>query len=327
MCFYERPDKKNSMDESGLLPQSVEFAKTRAAELQSYLQTLLKHPLAVTSPVLQFFLTLPDIGSIWPDVSHSTMTRLSAMGSKAVSQLGEKTTKVTENFESLQLEDDPELAGLMSSEELRLAAIQKHVPPVSLLVKEIMPEHSSLKMALGMESSKCSKNMKALDSDLSSALQILSSSSLRDGRQSKRLSQQLASLFNPFWTEYKQLGNVRSAIEDRKNALMKKHRAQYRADYNAARLMREQTGLLTQGRMDELKRLEDDTKRSEDFVNICEEDAEEVGDILKSEVMRLSKERRRQYLESMKGMVKNWRECCDERTKLWEGAKKLMEEK
>merc|ERR1712232_212708 len=99
-----------------------------------------------------------------------------------------------------------------------------------------------------------------------------------------------------------------SAFQDRKQILFKKYRAKYRADYNAARLVREKTNLMTMGKMEELYRLEEDTQRSEEFVNICEGETQEIGEVLKSEVLRLSQQRRHAYLNNVKEMASKWRE-------------------
>lgn len=325
--IHKRPDKKNNVDESSLLPQSPKFAKLRAIELQKYLTAITTHPYAATAPPLQFFLTVPDIGSIWPDVSDSTMTRLSALGSKAVVQLGEKTTKVyTEKYDAVNLEDDAEIIALVNSEELRLQAIEKTIPSASLLIKELMVEHADIQLALGMEASKCSKNVKAMDNDVAVPLNVLSSSILRDGRLSKRTSLSLESLLAPYWREYRGVENTRSAMNDRKNALLKLYRAKSKSDYNAAKLLRDQTSLLSSGKMDELKRLEDETQRSDEFVSVCEGEVQEVGDVLKGEVRRLSEVRRREFSASLKQMATEWNQCCAERKKVWESAKQLMEE-
>ena len=324
-----RPDKKTSGDDSSLLPQTPQFAKLRATQLEKYLTSLTKHPYASIAQPLQLFLTVQHLGSIWPDVSDSTMTRLSAIGTKAVASIGEKTSMVVSAkdmyYEPDNLEDDAEMLALTNSEELRLKAFEKNVPNISHLIKTLLLEHASLKLGLGMEASKCCNNLKSLDSDLTAPLNLLSSSILRDGRSSKRLSLQLTATLNRFWIEYKVVENTRSAIADRKNSLQKLYRAKGRADYCAAKLLREQTALLSSGKMAQLKKLEDDAKRSDDFVSLCDEEAQEIGKILKGEVARLSKIRRCELLSGLEKLAVEWRNCCTERHKVWESAKKIME--
>lgn len=324
-----RPEKTNTLDESRNATQSPKFAQNRAIELENYLNTLASHPYASIAPPLHFFLTIPEIGAIWHDVSESTMTRLSAIGSKAVLQFGEKTTKavkLVDTLDVLSLEEDPEMIALFNSESLRLDALEKNIPTTSFLVKTTMYEYAELLLALGMEASKCSKNVKVLDMSLSLPFHVLAASLLRDGRVSKRTCVQLAKLLTPYLNEHKRIANVRSAMEDRKKALIKLYRAKSNADYCASKLLREQTKLLSAGKMEQLNKLEDDTQRSDEFVSICEGEVQDVGDILKEEVARVSDIRRRGFLEGLKGLATEWRECAGERKKLWEGAKKLMKE-
>merc|ERR1719343_852372 len=79
--------------EDGSLTQSHSFAISRAHELQLYLQKLIMHPLVGPSQPLKIFLTLyDDIGTFWPEVSSSALTKLTAVTSKKAAKLKENTT-------------------------------------------------------------------------------------------------------------------------------------------------------------------------------------------------------------------------------------------
>ena len=74
------PDKhKLRAIEEGTSAQSLEFAQARCEEMQTYLTQLIGHPILTNAEPLTTFLTLQDdIGTTWPEVSSSAVTRLKA---------------------------------------------------------------------------------------------------------------------------------------------------------------------------------------------------------------------------------------------------------
>lgn len=330
-----RPDKKNSIEETALQAQSQKFAITRAKELEEYLSLLISHPYASLSPPLQTFLGfVANLGLEWPEVSNSTLTRLSTLGASAVVKLGEQAMKATASLNTekngsadvgtFPLEDDPQLLALQDSEFLRLKTVEDAMPNIAHLPDALM-QASEIELALGMESSKFAKQFKKIDTDVSLPMEILGANLLRSGRMSKRLSSDLNAILSPFTMELKMVDNSRAALMDRSSALEKLHSAKSKSDLAAAHLMRESSLLQALNKTVELAKLEMEARRTDEIVTTCDKEVEEVGQVLLNEVSRLGVNRRAEWTQSLKATVSQLKICCGERAKVWESAKQAME--
>ena len=91
--FSPRPDKHATRAlEEASTQQSAEFAVQRAAELEVYLNQLIKHPYAFSTHTLRLFLSLQDdLGTAWPEVSNNAFTRLANAGVGAAVKVSEQT--------------------------------------------------------------------------------------------------------------------------------------------------------------------------------------------------------------------------------------------
>lgn len=333
-----RPGKKNTFEEAGLVSQSSEFADTRSHELQLYMSSLAQHPYASSSVALHVFLTQPDIGGVWKELSDRAFTRLGAMGNLAAKVITEKTSMVFDatigsdavdeivaGFNSsglLGADDTPEyvrmLPSAITSEKLRLANVSESLPKIINLEK-ITKETNETKLALGMEANKCSKHIKRLDPDISIILDTLSAGFLRDGRCSKRSSIQLASQYQIFETEYKCVDNVKAAISDYISAQQKLIKAKNKADEASAHLLREQTFLLTSQQLELLDKMEKNVERCDEYSKKCQEEVWQVGKVLMEEIHRVDFAKRKNWILAVQAMAKEFKESCEERTKIWEG--------
>ena len=78
--------------EEGTATQSEEFAVQRSRDIEVYLSKCASHPVVGRCEALRTFLSLQDdLGTAWPEVSSSSVTRVSSMFS------GMDVKKVREN--------------------------------------------------------------------------------------------------------------------------------------------------------------------------------------------------------------------------------------
>ena len=130
------PDKhKLRAVEEGSSVQTYEFAVARCGDLASYLNGLVKHPALCSSAPLATFLTLTDdIGTSWPEVSSSMMTRLK----ESVATVDIKQKIKAANVGDVT-EDDPSMGDLINTEKGKLSVILQAVPKLenaTILMKE-----------------------------------------------------------------------------------------------------------------------------------------------------------------------------------------------
>ena len=308
------------MEETGAL-QSKEFADQRAAEMESYLNSLASHPYAGGSNALRLFLALQDdMGTAWPEVSSNALTRITAVTANKTNALTEKTVPAAMNHTHIAndaLEDDAVLLALSGSEGLRMGAVIQAVPKLEGSIT-LMREHGECAGAVGMELSKLSKEVEATDRDLGVPIDVLSQGLLRYARRQKRLSVELGAALIPFVSQYKLCKNEKLAFADRKVALQRRLKERGRADQRAQRLMMQQHQLHSQGQLGQLERMERDASVSDEMANDAVHSCERVAQVLKDEVNRIAYERRSEWSKSMKVLASSLKESCSEQRAIWE---------
>ncbi|KAL3917551.1 MAG: hypothetical protein SGILL_004660, partial [Bacillariaceae sp.] len=307
-----RPDKHVSRAlEEASTQQSAEFAVQRAKELEQYLNQLARHPAAGQSQVLRLFLGLQDdIGTAWAEVSSNALTRLGAVGAGVSMKVAESTSLTAASAPAHEWEEDAELLGLVSSENLRLGAVSQAVPKMEGSVV-LTREQGDASGALGMELSKAAK----IDPDFK-FFEVLSNGSLRHGRRTKRLALELSAAMESFLQQYKLVRYEKMAMSDRRAAIQKKAKERGRADMY---LTQQQSHLQYngQGHMNAIH------MDSQALHAVGE--ADEIGLRLKSEIHRVAISRRTEWNASMKTIASSMKEACSERIAIWESTLESFE--
>ena len=153
------PDKHSSRAmEEGHITQSFEFAQTRAGEISQYLQLLVAHPVTNSSQALKTFLTLQDdIGTAWPEVSTSTITRLTASASSSASSALSSTSSTLSSMNRNELTDsDPRMLSAVSDQLEIVTAIQQAVPKLESAAVHFR-EHSEVMGIVGERAKYCER--------------------------------------------------------------------------------------------------------------------------------------------------------------------------
>ena len=291
----------------------------RCAELQTYLNHIAHHPIAGTSPCLRLFLALQDdMGTAWPEVSSNAITRLGAVGNLATTSLD--THKMPWENPQDMLEDNAELLALASSEGLRMGAVIQAVPKLEGAIT-LLREYGESAGAVGIELGKWSKQVEsASDRDLSVPIEVLSGGLLRGSRRHKRLVTELAAAMNSFVTQYKLCRYEKLAFQDRRAALIKRSKDRGKADQRAQRLMIQQRSQI----YPQLSNMERDAAVSDEMAVDAVTQCEQIGAILKSEVNRISFDRRTEWSKSMKVICSAMKEAATEQVSIWEGTKDIF---
>jgi hypothetical protein len=312
-----RPDKHAIRAiEEATTQQSAEFAVQRAKELEQYLNQLAKHPAAGQCQALRLFLGLQDdIGTAWAECSSNALTRLGAVGAGVSMKVAETTNLTSASAPAHEWEEDAELLGLCSSENLRLGAVSQAVPKLEGAVI-LLREQGDASGALGMELSKASK---MLDMDFKMC-DVLSTGLLRQGRRTKRLALEMSAAMESFLHQYKLVRYEKMAMHDRRQALQKKAKERGRADSRAFYLSQQQNHLQLNGHLSQLNQLEQNAIHMDSGAIDVVGEAEEIGARLKSEIHRVSITRRTEWNTSMKTVASSMKEACSERAAIWESS-------
>eukprot|EP00980_Cylindrotheca_fusiformis_P016254 scaffold4829_cov129-Cylindrotheca_fusiformis.AAC.14 len=315
-----RPDKHATRAlEEASTQQSAEFAMQRAREMESYLNSLALHPIAGQAQELRLFLGLQDdIGTAWSEVSNNAFTRLGAMGAGMTMKVAESTSAVSGSGHDW--EENAELLGLCSSENLRMGGVVTAVPKMEGTAA-LMREQGDAAGAVGMELSKVSKiseDMRVCD--------ILSNGLLRHGRRTKRLALELSAAMESFLEQYKTVRYERMAMQDRRAALQRKFKERGRADSRAMYLAQQQRQLQSAGQFGQLNSLEQSAVLSDDFALGAVGEADEIGARLKSEINRIAVQRRTEWNASMKSIARSMKEACSERHAIWQSTLDAFQE-
>jgi len=321
-----RPDKHTTraLDEASAR-QSTQFALQRARELETYLNALRLHPLAGQSPTLRLFLTLPDhIGAAWPEVSSSIFTRITEVGTTTAVKLSESTAAVMSelNNESQIMagEDNSELLGLASAEGMRIGSVLQAVPKIEGFVT-ITGEQGERMSVSGLEIQKLVNNVMAQDREFSAPFEALSTGLLRSGRRTSRLAVELGAAAQAFTLQYKLCRYERMAFADRRSALVRRQDARRAADKYAQKLVVQQHSLQSMGRYGMMGGMGREAHMSEEVAADAVNDAEEIGQILRCEVGRITDMRKRDWSMSLRVIAANMREAHGERVAIWESCR------
>ena len=327
--------------------QSADFALQRSAELQVFLNELVHHPICYKSPVLRLFLALQDdLGIAWGECSGNALTRLANAGVGAAMKVSESSAASKLPWQSTPDdigggEDNAELLALQSAESIRMGMVQQAVPKLEGAVT-LLREHAELSGATGMELSRLVKELQTSDIELAQPFDIISAGLLRSGRRSKRLAIELAAAIHSYQHHYKMCRYEKFAFQDRKNALQRRHKERMKADQRAAQLIMHQRNMYNTGYNPNIPQnpyqpqppmpppqqqmgypygdrvLAHEAVNADLYANDVWNEADEIGQKLKSEVYRCAWNRRNEWTVSLKVIASSMKEAFTERVGIWE---------
>jgi hypothetical protein len=344
----DSPDKHATRAiEEASAHQSQEFAVQRAAELQVYLNSLVQHPVCYQSQILRLFLALQDdLGTAWPECSANALTRFTQASVGAAVKVSETTTSTKFPWQTggggssgdgsimdESAEDNAELIALQSSEQVRMGACQAAVPKLEGAVT-LLREQAEMTGAVGMELQRLAKEVAETDTDLGQPMEIASAGMLRSGRRSKRLALELSAAMYTFSVQYKLVKYERAAFQDRRAALVRRHKERGRADVRAQQLMMQQRQMYGHSNMNMnnnqqynngggggLDRLERDAVGMDELAVDAVQEADEIGQRLKSEINRVAWQRRTEWHGAVKVVASAMKEAATERVAIWESVR------
>ena len=321
-----RPEKHpNRAIEEATASQSSDFARARSRELSAYMNALVDHPHAGSSAELKLFLLLQDhIGTAWPEVSSSALTRMTAVVTNTAETLTDKVDGVLAELGTTAQqvaagEDSAEILALSAYEGRRMGAVSSSVPKVEGTVSLIRDRGDRLGSA-GLEMSKLAKDVGWCDQDLAAPMEILAGALLRCGRRTKRLGLELGAAITPFAIQYRTCKYEQMAFGDRRACLKRRTEAIAKADGRAAKLMMNQTMMQSVGRLGSLERMETEAAMYDEFAMEATREAEEVATRLQQEVGRISAIRVKEWDASLKIIASGMKESCAENASIWESA-------
>ena len=320
--------------------QSAEFALQRAAELQFYLNQLIQHPIASKSTVLRLFLALQDdLGTAWPEVSSSALTRLASVGVGAAVKVTENTKLpwqsggggggdvMSMDHHGDHSEDNAELLALQNAESVRMGAVLQAVPKLEGAVT-LLREYAEQSGSVGMELSRLAKDVEVTDLDLGKPIDMVSAGMLRAGRRSKRLALELTAALQSYQQQYKLCKYERMAFADRRAAIVRRHKERRTADQRAAQLLlhqRQQQHLaasqMYMSPSNNDQRLARDAAVMDDLATDAGQECEEIGRRLKQEVNRIAWNRKVEWNGSVKVIASSMKEAVTERVAIWEAVR------
>jgi len=321
-----RPEKHPTRAiEEASARQSSEFAKSRCVELTTYMNALATHPYLGNNAELKLFLMLQDhIGTAWPEVSGSALTRITAVGMGSVEKLAEGIDGILNDVNLLGGshpaggwgEDNAELLALAAYEGRRIGAVAGSVPKIEGTVN-ILKDRGDRWGATGLEMSKLAKDVAWCDRELTAPLELLSSALLRTGRRVKRCGLEIASSVTPFITQYKLCKYEQMAFADRRAALKRRTEARGSADRRAAKVMMNQ---YPGGRLGSLEKMEMEAAMYDEMATEAAREAEEVASRLQNEVGRIGSIRVREWDDGVRAVACGMKEACAENAAIWEAA-------
>jgi hypothetical protein len=230
-------------------------------------------------------------------------------------------------------EDNAELLTLQSSEQVRMGATQAAVPKLEGAVT-LLREQAEITGAVGMELQRLAKEVAETDTDLGQPMEIASSGMLRSGRRSKRLALELSAAMYTFTVQYRLVKYERAAFGDRRAALVRRSKERGKADQRAAQLLMQQRqmyghnhGMNNNMNMNNgfqgngMDRLERDAVSMDELASDAVQEAEEVGQRLKSEINRVAWQRRTEWHGAVKVVASAMKEAATERAAIWESVR------
>jgi hypothetical protein len=352
ILYSDSPDKHATRAiEEASAHQSQEFAVQRAAEMQVYLNQLVQHPICYQSQVLRLFLALQDdLGTAWPECSANALTRFTQASVGAAVKVSETTTStkfpwqtgggagigMDNSLMDESAEDNAELLALQSSEQVRMGACQAAVPKLEGAVT-LLREQAEITGAVGMELQRLAKEVAETDTDLGQPMEIASSGMLRSGRRSKRLALELSAAMYTFTVQYRLVKYERAAFGDRRAALLRRSKERGKADQRAAQLLMQQRQMyghnhgmnnnnnnrnMNNGfQGNGMDRLERDAVSMDELAVDAVQEADEIGQRLKSEINRVAWQRRTEWHGAVKVVASAMKEAATERVAIWESVR------
>jgi len=259
---------------------------------------------------------------MWSEVSSATLKRLSV----AASRLTETVSTTAQSSLNLSnvTETDVEIRNLVSCEQNRLNIIQGSIPKL-LGYLTLLQEYGLFCGGTGMELSKLSKDVKALDPQLSPNVELLSLALLLSSRRFKKQHHDITNTLHPFDTELNYIPSYQSAFNDRKHACMIVDSTRSKFLDKNNRILEMQNSM-NPSEMHRLAQLEQEMKMIDACSANAVKKAEEIGVLLTQEVKRLEMERRREWRMSLLDLAKEMKQVCGDQANIWENAKKKISE-
>jgi len=319
-----RPDKNALLPlEEGHLTQSTGFVKKRAKLMRNYLNDLLTHPLVgtINNPDLHKFLSFPDdLGYAWPECSSSAFTRVGAAAAETLSGVtSEDVYAKAASLGKTTADPDDELTKMTTLERERIDQVNEAVPKLEAMVV-LYKDFGDCNCATGMELSKLSKDMKTIDAGLAKSVDIIAFALLKMGRMVKKLGVDLEEGgMLVLDREYRTGRNELAAFHDRKKSLIKLTQKQIKAARANDELNTATAEVAVWGNY-RLGALKHAANEANDEANAAINEAQEVADVLKGEIVRLGIERRKQWADSVHIVAKDIMLCHNELVSIWEGA-------
>jgi hypothetical protein len=337
-----RPAKHTSRAiEEGAAAQSPSFAMQRAKELHHYLNALIVHPIAGNCEPLNFFLTFldADLGTAWPEVSNSALTRLTVGMTKTAANASGSNGVVSSpqhggpslSFEHMgggggqtvaaaaaarAMDDNSDLVELATNESHRINLIAQALPKLEAFLINL-GEWQEDQASLAMECTKLSKDMGNEDRPLSLASDVLSTSLLRSARRSRRMVAESHAALDSYLQEPRLCRMEKAAFQDRREAFIHWWNLRQQAEHKSSKvIMMRQNGIAVQ-----LHKFEAEAAH---FIQLMDDASDKVTDIstvLQSEVIRLSTQRSQEWMAGLKIWVCSQKEAHSELTSIWQDAK------
>jgi len=283
--------------------------------------------------VLRLFLALQDdLGTAWPEVSSSALTRLASAGVGAAVKVSENTKlpwqsggggdiiPSMDNGTYHHGEDNAELLALQNAESVRMGAVLQAVPKMEGAVT-LLREYAEQSGSVGMELSRLAKDVEVTDRDLAGPIDLVSAGMLRAGRRSKRLTVELSAALQPYQYQHKLCKYERLAFSDRREALQRRYKERSRADNRASQLLmhqRQQQHLAASQMYGGGDRMARDAAVMDDLANDLGREADEIGRRVVQEVNRIGWSRKVEWSSSVKVIASSMKEAVSERVAIWE---------
>jgi hypothetical protein len=302
-----------------------------------------------------------DLGTAWPECSANALTRFTQASVGAAVKVSETTTStkfpwqtgggggggtgigigMDHSLVDESAEDNAELLALQSSEQVRMGACQAAVPKLEGAVT-LLREQAEITGAVGMELQRLAKEVAETDTDLGQPMEIASSGMLRAGRRSKRLALELSAAMYTFTVQYRLVKYERAAFGDRRAALVRRSKERGKADQRAAQLLMQQRQMYghnhgmnnnmnnNNNNMNSMNngfqgngmdRLERDAVSMDELAVDAVQEADEIGQRLKSEINRVAWQRRTEWHGAVKVVASAMKEAATERVAIWESVR------
>lgn len=151
-------------------------------------------------------------------------------------------------------------------------------------------------------------------------MDILASAILRVSTTKRRLSIEVQASMDPFVRKTRLLRMERAAFQDRREAFMKWWTLRLKAEQKAQKIqMYKQNGIAVQR-----SKFEAEAVYSESMAMEASKHAEDIGNILQSEVARIRCVRGKEWKSGVKIMAANMKEAYVEQKCIWEEAREHL---